>query len=107
MTVDVDLEPVRPAVLDELAAALAKVPPLGDWIDDAACSRLGPHGAEIFTASGVLDAEELDLAMRVCRHCPVRRECAGYAASAGVYGLWGGRWHGANGRGPNVRREAA
>lgn len=70
----------HPSVLDELAAALAKAPPLGDWIDDAACARLGDRGADVFTADGVLDGDVLDAAVRVCRHCPVQ-QCATYAAS--------------------------
>jgi hypothetical protein len=85
----------RPAVLDELASALAKVPPVGAWVELAACGSL--PGVDEWTADHP-DAEELALAVRVCRHCRVRQECAGYAAEAPVWGLWAGEWHGRHGR---------
>lgn len=30
---------------------------------------------------------------RVCRRCPVRQECADYAAQTPVWGVWAGVWH--------------
>lgn len=86
MTVDVDPDP---AGLAELARALVDLPPLGPWVTDAACGPL--VDAEVWTADAP-DVEELAVAVRVCRRCPVRRECASYAASAPVHGLWGGHW---------------
>lgn len=90
MTADpLDVED-RP-VLDELARALAHLPPLGAWVELAACGPLA--GADVWTTD-MPDPEELAVAERVCRRCPVRQECAAYAAQAPVYGVWGGRWHG-------------
>jgi hypothetical protein len=92
----------RPPVLDELARALAKLPPLGKWIEDASCASLGTVGSEVFTAD-TPDPDELELAEATCWRCPVRQECADYAASTPAYGLWGAEWH--NGRWK--RRQAA
>jgi len=81
-----------PLVLDELAAALVDLPPIGAWVAGAACGPLA--GADVWTADDEPDVEELAVAERVCRRCPVRQECADYAASAPVWGIWGGVWHG-------------
>lgn len=83
----------RPSVLDELAAALAALPPMGAWVLDASCGDLGLDAADVFTQDRP-DPDELAVAERVCRRCPVRRECADYAARTPVYGVWGGTWHG-------------
>lgn len=90
-----DLDPVRPVVVDELARALAALPALGEWIDDAACGPL--VDVAVWTADAP-DVEELALAERVCRRCPVRQACSDYAATAPVFGLWAGVWHGSKGR---------
>jgi hypothetical protein len=82
----------RPAVLDELARVLRDLPPLGGWIEDATCATLGVEGAEVFTADHP-DPDELDLAEATCWRCPVRQECADYAAQTPAYGLWGAEWH--------------
>lgn len=95
--VDVETES-RWAAVDEFARAFEQLAPLGPWIDDAACGGLDRHGADVFTVDGVLGGYELDAALRVCRHCPVRREDDGYVTSTTVYRLWGGVWHG-RGRG--------
>jgi hypothetical protein len=92
----------RPAVLDELARALASLPPLGPWIEDATCATLGIAGSEVFTADHP-DPDELELAEATCWRCPVRQECADYAARTPAYGLWGARWH----SGRAARRQAA
>jgi hypothetical protein len=94
--VTTDLEPVRSPVLDELARALSRLPPLGPWVEDAACGGLGLDASEVFTADHP-DPEELALAEAVCWRCPVRQECADYAAQAPVWGLWAGEWHGRRG----------
>ena len=74
-----------------LLAALVDLPPIGGWVAGAACGPLAD--ADIWTSDDEPDVEELALAERVCRRCPVRQECADYAAQAGAYGVWGGRWH--------------
>jgi hypothetical protein len=98
------MEPVldRPPVLDELARALGDLPPLGQWIEDASCASLGIIGSEVFTADHP-DHDELELAEATCWRCPVRQECAEYAAQTRAYGLWGAVWHGGRAR----RRQAA
>lgn len=90
MSVDVELE-LRPVVLDELAVALAKVPPLGAWVEQASCADLGCP--EVFTPDTAPEPADLAVLVRVCTRCPVQQECAGYALSAPVYGVWGARWH--------------
>ncbi len=90
-------------VLDELALALAGLPVLGEWVEDAACGSLGA-GADVFTADHP-DVEELAYAEAMCWRCPVRQECADYAAQAPVYGLWGATWH--RTRTSRHRRQAA
>lgn len=82
-------EPVRAA--DELAALWRNLPPIGEWVEDASCGPLAD--VEVWTADHP-DVEELAVAERVCRRCPVRQECASYAASTAVWGLWAGTWHG-------------
>jgi hypothetical protein len=77
---------------DELTALWQSLPPMGEWVDEAACGDLG-EGSAVFVADSP-DPEELALAVRTCRRCPVRQECARYAAEAPVWGLWGGVWHG-------------
>jgi hypothetical protein len=90
--VTADLGGPRPTVLDELARALVDLPPIGAWVELAACGPLA--GADVWTADDEPDADELAVAERVCRRCPVRQECADYAGSAPVHGVWGGVWHG-------------
>jgi len=90
--VTTDLVPVCPVVLDELAAALVDLPPLGAWVELAACGPLAD--ADVWTSDDEPEADELAVAERVCRRCPVRGPCADYAATAPVHGVWGGVWHG-------------
>lgn len=66
---------------------------MGAWVLDASCGDLGLDAAEVFTQDRP-DPEELAVAERVCRRCPVRQECAAYAASAPAWGIWPGVWHG-------------
>jgi hypothetical protein len=77
--------------VDELAELWRSLPPIGEWVDDAACGSL--VDAVVWTAD-VPDPDELAVAERVCRRCPVREECHAYAAQAPVWGLWGGIWNG-------------
>lgn len=98
VTVDVE---VAPAALDELALLWRSLPPLGPWVEDAACGSLDMP--DVFVAGTKPSADELALVERVCRRCPVRRACAEYAASAAVWGVWGGQWHGSRGK----RQDAA
>lgn len=84
-------------VLDELAAALARLPVLGRWVADAACGDVGLDAADTFLADRRPDPDELSTAERVCRRCPVVEECRAYVAEAPVWGLWAGVWH--DGRG--------
>lgn len=91
---DLPAPPASPARdnTDELAAALADLPSVGPWVELAACGPLAD--APVWTADDEPDVDELALAERVCRRCPVRPACADYAATAPVYGVWGGVWHG-------------
>lgn len=79
------------SAVEELTAALAGLPPLGEWVEQSACGSLGL--AEVFAASNCPDAQELAVVERVCRRCPVRRECADYAEQTPVWGVWAGVWH--------------
>lgn len=74
----------------DLLADLPSLLPLGPWVEAAACGALGL--AEVYTGNKP-DAEELAVAERVCRRCPVRRECGEHAASEAVWGVWAGEWH--------------
>lgn len=65
----------RRPVLDELARAFQGLPPLGEWIESAACADLG-GGADVFTEDHP-DVEELALAEAVCWRCAVLAECRG------------------------------
>lgn len=56
-----------------------------DWRAGALCSESDP---EIFFAPGALEHK---VAKRICRLCPVQRECLIYAMDAPVdHGIWGG-----------------
>jgi WhiB family transcriptional regulator, redox-sensing transcriptional regulator len=56
-----------------------------DWRAMALCARSDP---DLFFAPGALEHK---LAKRVCRHCPVRKQCLAYAMDAPVdHGIWGG-----------------
>jgi hypothetical protein len=98
----IELPPATSPVLDELARALRDLPPLGAWVEEASCADLGIDGAGVFVADHP-DVEELAYAEAVCWRCPVRQECADYAAQTPAYGLWGAVWH----SGRSARRQAA
>ena len=60
-----------------LADLLEAFPPVGEWVERAACGDLGLP--EVFVADRRPDPEDLAVAERVCRRCPVRADCTGYA----------------------------
>lgn len=71
--------PVRPH--------LPRVNAPGEWIEDAACARVG--GDSWYPEKGESDVAED--AKRVCRRCPVLAECLDYAIANGEkHGIWGG-----------------
>ena len=56
-----------------------------DWRAQALCSKTDP---EIFFAPGALEHK---VAKRICRLCPVQRQCLVYAMEAPMdHGVWGG-----------------
>ena len=56
-----------------------------DWRAFALCSRFDPN---LFFSPG---AVEHKVAKRVCRDCPVRKECLVYALEIPIdHGIWGG-----------------
>jgi WhiB family redox-sensing transcriptional regulator len=56
-----------------------------DWRAHALCAQIDP---DLFFAPGALEHK---LAKRVCRECPVQRECLVYAMETPVdHGIWGG-----------------
>lgn len=72
LDLDLDLDLARP-VLAELARALVDLPPIGAWVELAACGPLA--GAQVWRADDEPDVDELAVAERVCRRCPVRPSC--------------------------------
>jgi hypothetical protein len=76
--------------LDQL---LDSAPMLGPWVAKAACAELACDLADVYTADAP-EAQDVVLATAVCFRCPVRKECADYAARTRVYGLWGATWRG-------------
>ena len=79
--------------LDSLDRIVDLAPALGAWVGQAACARLPDELAATFTAEAP-EAHEVALATVVCNGCPVRQECAEYAARANARGLWGATWRG-------------
>jgi WhiB family transcriptional regulator, redox-sensing transcriptional regulator len=56
-----------------------------DWRAQADCAKTNP---DLWFAPGAMEHKE---AKRICRHCPVQRQCLSYAMSAPVdHGVWGG-----------------
>lgn len=56
-----------------------------DWRGLGACARIDPN---LWFAMG---AREHRQAKRICRECPVRRQCLEYAMDEPVdHGIWGG-----------------
>ncbi|MFE0059847.1 WhiB family transcriptional regulator, partial [Streptomyces sp. NPDC059003] len=67
------------------------VPLRQDWIRRAACADEDP---ELFFPVGATGPAERDQeeAKRVCRRCPVARQCLAYALRSGqTSGVWGGK----------------
>jgi WhiB family redox-sensing transcriptional regulator len=61
-----------------------------DWRDDAACLHADPDlFFPVGTAGAALD--QVDEAKRICRACPVRKQCLAWALDLGATsGVWGG-----------------
>ena len=78
---------------DSLDRLLSAAPPLGAWVEQAACADPAVEVADVYT-SDAPDVRDLAVATVVCAHCPVRRECADYATRTPVHGLWGAQWRG-------------
>ena len=56
-----------------------------DWRSQAVCARTNP---DLWFSPGAVEHRE---AKRICRECPVRRQCLNYAMEAPVdHGVWGG-----------------
>jgi WhiB family transcriptional regulator, redox-sensing transcriptional regulator len=67
------------------AAALA-----APWQDLAACRGTDTDRFFPISYKG-RSAADIDVAVRICRSCPVRQPCLAYALStAQTYGIWGG-----------------
>lgn len=67
------------------------------WRDRAACAGLDPemwfplHTGGRGGAPSPRDREHAEPAVRVCRGCPVRRDCLTWAVEGGEqHGIWGG-----------------
>lgn len=91
-----------PTPVDPLAALFRNLRPLGAWVAEAACADLPDDLAAVFTDDDP-DPEVLAVAESVCWRCPVRQECADYAAQMPSWGLWGADVH----PGKVTRRKAA
>lgn len=87
--------------LDELLLTLSQLPPIGAWVERAACASLGLAGADVFTTTAP-DADDLAMAERVCRPCPVREQClvVALASADSTFGVWGGLWFRGRGAAP-------
>lgn len=56
-----------------------------DWRSQAMCAEIDP---DLWFAAG---AVEHKMAKRVCRLCPVQKQCLSYAMEAPIdHGIWGG-----------------
>ena len=86
-----------------LADLLEAFPPVGGWVERAARGDLAMP--EVFVADRRPNPEDLAVAERVCRRCPVRADCTGYALSAPVWGFWGGVWHNGKARSRPAARQ--
>jgi hypothetical protein len=73
-------------VLDDLDL----IPAPGAWAEHGLCVTLD---ADVFTASPKPPADELAVAAKLCRRCPVRQDCAAYAQRYAGWGLWAGYWY--------------
>ena len=62
-----------------------------EWQDSARCRTL-PVGSffDAELARGANRREREEAAKRVCRECPVIRQCREHALAAEDYGVWGG-----------------
>lgn len=60
------------------------------WRLQALCAQVDP---ELWFAQA--GSDEADEAKRICKRCPVRRECGDHAVTCGEeYGIWAGRERG-------------
>ena len=58
------------------------------WINRAACRHLG---AELFFLEKHSEGNRNPPALKVCAHCPVKKECLDYAITTNEqFGIWGG-----------------
>ena len=56
-----------------------------DWRSGALCARFDP---DLFFSPGAIEHKE---AKKICRDCPVRRQCLAYAMETCIdHGIWGG-----------------
>lgn len=56
-----------------------------DWRSQAVCAQSDP---DLWFSPGAVEHRE---AKKICRECPVRRQCLAYAMEAPVdHGVWGG-----------------
>ena len=62
-----------------------------EWQDQARCRTL-PVGSffDAELARGANRRQREEAAKRVCRECPVLRQCRAHALAAEDYGVWGG-----------------
>jgi hypothetical protein len=82
--------------LGSLADALTEQPPLGAWIEQAACASAPEPLRDLFTQGRPRQATVAEQLELLCHGCPVRGQCAGYAARVPSFGLWAGTWYGDN-----------
>ena len=64
---------------------VTQIKPDQDWRAEALCARTDP---ELFFSPGALEHK---VAKRICRLCPVQKDCLVYAMDAPMdHGIWGG-----------------
>lgn len=59
------------------------------WYEDAACANAGVDPNTFFKAR---DSPITAVAERICRDCPVRKECYAHARDNNEQGIWGGKF---------------
>lgn len=58
-----------------------------DW-DAASCASGGR--ADFFPAGGANRPDEVDVLRRICRRCPIRKDCLAWSLAYEPEGVWGG-----------------